>query len=154
MSPQVKTRQGQGTLAPPHVAFEQIFMRQGPTRRYVQGSMRNMRSKLRVLVANEPRSYREAIARVFEATRPRVEVTTIEPEEIDSEVERLAPQMVVCSRVTPAVEATVLAWVELYPGHESFAQISVRGERQTLAEIELDGLLSIVDQAEVLTEAL
>jgi CheY-like chemotaxis protein len=60
---------------------------------------------VRVLVANEPRSYREAFAFAFRTLRPHVEAIVVEPEALEREALRLRPDLVVCDRVTPAVAA-------------------------------------------------
>ena len=99
----------------------------------------------RVLVACELKSYREAIASAFRVLRPDVEVFEAEEEDLDREVERLAPDLVVCSRLSERVEDRVPNWVELYPGCGSRSVVSLRGERSTFEEIELSDLLSIVD---------
>jgi hypothetical protein len=99
----------------------------------------------RVLVACELKSYREAIASAFRVLRPDVEVFEVEEEDLDREVERLAPDLVVCSRLSERVKGRVPNWVELYPGFGSRSVVSLRGERSTFEEIELSDLLSIVD---------
>ena len=109
--------------------------------------------ELRILLTNEPRSYREAIAGTFRALKPNTQVFVAEPEELDAEVERLRPQLVVCSRATPTVEVTTLVWVELYPGHGSISTVSICGERSTVVGIELADLLSAIDRAENLAKA-
>jgi hypothetical protein len=99
----------------------------------------------RVLVACELKSYREAIASAFRVLRPGVEVFEVEEEDLDREVERLAPDLVVCSTLSERVEGHVPNWVELYPGCGSRSLVSQRGERSTFEEIELSDLLSIID---------
>ena len=44
---------------------------------------------LRILLANEPRSYREAIAGAFRVLKPTAEVFVVDPTMLDAEVERL-----------------------------------------------------------------
>jgi len=107
---------------------------------------------VRILLANEPRSYREAIAGAIRNLKPLVEVDEVEPEALDSEVERYAPHLVICSRLTPLVESEALAWVELYPGHGALSSVGLRGERSTVARMELAELLAIADQAEIMAE--
>jgi hypothetical protein len=103
---------------------------------------------IRVLLVNEPRSYREAIATAVRALGPAgVEVFLAEAEDLEREVNRLAPDLVVCSRLSEAVEERVLSWVELYPGHGSKSRIGVGPERTTVEEIELPELLSVVERA-------
>jgi hypothetical protein len=106
----------------------------------------------RVLVANELRSYREAIAEVFRRLRPNVEVSEAEPADLDGETMRLRPDLVVCTRVTPLVELSVRAWVELYPGCEPHSVINLGERRRTLEDAQLSDLLEILDRAEALAQ--
>jgi|SRR5829696_6009402 hypothetical protein len=100
----------------------------------------------RVLVACEVRSYREAIAAAFRLLRPNVEVFEAEDEDLDWEVGRLGPDLVVCSRLTAWVENRAPNWVELYPEYGQRSVVSVRGERSTIEEIQLSDLLSVIDE--------
>jgi len=101
---------------------------------------------VRILVACELRSYREAIAAAFRILRPSIEVFEAEEENLDREVGRLGPDLVLCSRLTARVEDSVPNWVELYPGCGSRSIVSLRGERSTIEEIQLSDLLYIVDR--------
>lgn len=101
---------------------------------------------MRVLVANAPLSYREAMAATFRMLRPNVEVLLVNPESLDLEVERFCPDMVVCSRVTSLVESRVSVWVDLYPDGDRRATVSIGGRRTETAGLELDDLLSIIDR--------
>jgi hypothetical protein len=103
-------------------------------------------SKIRVLMANEPRSYREAIALALQAARPYAEVVTAEPEALDDEVERFGPRLVICSRVTAFVEAEVPVWVELYSDHGPNSTVSFGGKRSTVVGMELEDLIHIFDR--------
>ncbi len=109
-------------------------------------SVAGVMHQLRVVVANEPRAYREAIATVFQALRPLVVVIDVEPVHLDQEVIDRSPQLVICSWLTEAVRARSLSWVVLYPGGNSRVVINVAGEQTTVADIEFDGLLSVVDR--------
>src|SRR4028119_1793743 len=80
--------------------------------------------ELRILLTNEPRSYREAIAGAIRSIKPNTEVFVAGPEELDAKVKRLSPQPVICSHATPTVELRSLVWVELYPDHGSISPIS------------------------------
>ena len=107
-------------------------------------------AELRVLLANEPRSYRESIAAVFRQVRPGLEVKVVEPETLESNVARFDPDVTICSRVTGAVRDRVPVWVELYPEHAAHSVASIGGRTTEYAEIQLPDLLSIVDRAEEL----
>lgn len=102
----------------------------------------------RILVACELQSYRQALAAAFRELRPDVEVFEAAKEDLDREVERLAPDLVVCSRLTARVENYAASWVELYPDHEASSVVSVLGERSTVEKIQLSDLLSIIDNTE------
>ncbi|HEX2728779.1 MAG TPA: hypothetical protein VHM16_03430 [Rubrobacteraceae bacterium] len=102
--------------------------------------------KPRILIANDLLSYREAIATALQALRPSVEVLMAEPGKLDLEVQRASPGMVVCDRVTTMVRKEVPVWVELYPEGEQLAVISIRRQRSTATGIELNDLVSIIDQ--------
>jgi hypothetical protein len=108
--------------------------------------------KTLVLLANEPRAYRESIAQVFRQLRPNVEVMIAEPGELDDRVLRLAPEMVVFSEATGVVRDRVPVWVELYPGYGAESVIGVGGERSTIGEIQLSDLLAVIDRAERLAQ--
>jgi hypothetical protein len=101
-------------------------------------------------MANEPRAYREGIAAVIGQLRPGVEVRTVEPSALDTSIERLSPDMVICSKATDALKGGVRVWVELYPENDALSVANIGGRRMEYAEIQLPDLLSIVDRAEEL----
>ena len=102
---------------------------------------------MRVLVANEPRSYREAFGRAFLALRPNVETIIVEPRTLDWEALRLTPDLVICDRVTPVVAATVRSWIELRVEDEALVAASnSRAFPADVREIELDDLLAFIDR--------
>lgn len=98
-------------------------------------------------MANEPRAYREGIAAVIGQLRPGVEIEMVEPNALDTSIERFLPDMVVCSKATSALKGGVRVWVELYPDNDASSVASVGGRRTEYAEIQLPDLLSIVDKA-------
>src|SRR5690348_11650951 len=54
-------------------------------------------NSIRILVANEPRAYRDVMAAAFQILCPQHEVISIVPEELDTAVARLDPHLVLCS---------------------------------------------------------
>jgi hypothetical protein len=104
-------------------------------------------AELRVLLANEPRSYRESVAAVFRQLRPGLEVKVVEPEALESNVARFDPDVAICSRVTGVVRDRVPVWVELYPEHAAHSVASEGGRRTEFAEIQLLDLIGILDRA-------
>ena len=104
--------------------------------------------KLRMLLANEPRSYRETLAAALQALRPEAEVRAVDPEALDGEVENFTPHLVVSSRVTEALRDEALSWVELYPDHGSLSEVSVGKRHAIVEQLDLADLTSIMDQTE------
>ncbi len=106
-------------------------------------------TRTRVLVTNEPRSYREAIAAVFRWTQPGlvvvVVVVAVEPDGLDAGVERCAPDLVVCSRETEKARGRAPARIGLYPEGEAGSVMIVDGEEQAVGNVQLSDLLSVVD---------
>jgi hypothetical protein len=101
-------------------------------------------------MANEPQAYREGIAAVIGQLRPAVEIETVEPNALDDSIKRFSPDMVICSKTTETLEASVRVWVELYPENGALSVANIGGRRMEYTEIQLPDLLSIVDKAEEL----
>jgi hypothetical protein len=113
-------------------------------------SARRRRGRLRVLTANEPRAYREGIAAVISQLRSEAEIESVEPNALDTSIERFSPDMVICSKATDALKGRVRVWVELYPENAPLSVASIGGRSMEYAQIQLLDLLSIVDKAEEL----
>jgi hypothetical protein len=121
-----------------------------PEDRAEEGPPARRRGRARILMANEPRAYREGIAVVISQLRPAVEVETVEPNALDDSIRRYVPDMVICSKATETLKGRVRVWVELYPENGAVSVANVGGRRTEYTEIQLPDLLSIVDKAEEL----
>ena len=109
---------------------------------------------VRVLVALELCTYRQAIASALQYSRPRAAISISDPEDLDSEMERVEPQVVICSQSTQPVRDGALCWVKmLMVGEEMRAIVSVKGLASTIVpNIKLVELEALIDRAEVLAE--
>lgn len=109
---------------------------------------------MRTLIANEPRVYREVISEALTRLRPLVEVFCVETEDLDREVARFGPHLVICSRLTESVRERCPLWVVLYPEGEDRAEIGGDGSlgiaARLLAGAGVAELLSVVDEAAAL----
>ena len=105
---------------------------------------------MRILLANEPRAYRDVISGTLGVLYPDFEILTAEPKELGEELLRSSPHLVICSRITPIIEANAPVWIELYPGHTSGAVVDLRGEREAIPEMNFERLLSTIDRARAL----
>jgi hypothetical protein len=95
----------------------------------------------RILVANELTSYRQSIAIVLRELQPGVEVFEIDPKTLEGEVARLAPDLVICTRVTAVVRERAANWVELYPECKPFSTFCIGGEHRAMEDVQLSDLL-------------
>jgi hypothetical protein len=102
---------------------------------------------MKVLLAIEPRSYREAIGEALRGLRPHLEVTVAEPEDLWEEIERFEPALVIADQPDTAGGR---GWVEFRPYLEPPATIYLGGRRRDLKKVDLPDLLSVVDEAEEL----
>jgi hypothetical protein len=92
-----------------------------------------------VLVAFEDqyRAYREVIGAAIQVLRPQVEVTTTGLDDLEAEVERLDPQLVICSRDRPASLPPVVTWAKVP------IELSPRS-----SDVTLETLLAVIDGVE------
>jgi hypothetical protein len=104
--------------------------------------------KIRVVLANEPRAYRETLAEALRNLCPRAAVVIVEPAALPEYVRRCAPHLVLGSDLDPALLADLVCWVDLYPHGERHAVISIGGERTIVDHVDLAGLLRLVEQTE------
>lgn len=110
-------------------------------------------SSTRVLVATEPRAYREVMAGALQELRPGAEILLVEPDDLDAALTRLRPHLVVSSRSVETLPDCPIAWVLLYPSGATTALICVDGRRTTLGDLPFERLLSLVDEAGVPSRA-
>jgi hypothetical protein len=103
---------------------------------------------MRVMMANSPRAYREVISAALKELRPNLQIFTAKPEDLDEEFRRLSPHLVVCNWVTELVEREAHCWIELYPDGASESVVSLDGQKITCPEMDLEALLSVLDEAE------
>jgi hypothetical protein len=99
---------------------------------------------VRILVANHPAAYRDALARTLAAVRPDAAIATAPASAVPFAALE-AYDLVICSRATAALESAPCAWVELYPANTSPSRVSLGGVVRTLDDPTLDDLIAIVD---------
>lgn len=110
---------------------------------------------MNILVAIEPRAYREVIGEAIGALRPQHAVTVVAPVSLGPALVRLSPEVVISGRpdgfagegVAGGVAGGALAWIEFRPYARPEAKISLKGQRRELEEVDLEDLLAVVDEA-------
>jgi hypothetical protein len=92
--------------------------------------------RIQVLVAFEGvyRAYREVLAAGIQVLRPQLEVTTTDLTNLEGEIARLDPQVVIASVGKPASVRDDVAW----------AKVSIDSAPQS--EVTLEALLTLIDE--------
>ena len=114
--------------------------------------MRSVRI-VRILVAVEPRMYREVIALSLHQHRPDAEVLICPPESLEGEIGRFGPHLLVLDDnggTAPDGLSEVLYRVEILLGAGMDARISVDGRAREVKDIGTEDLLAVVDEAEIM----
>ena len=112
--------------------------------------MRSVRI-VRILVAVEPRMYREVIALSLHQHRPDAEVLICPPESLEGEIGRFGPHLLVLGDnggTAPDGLTEVLSRVEILLAASMDAKISVDGQAREVNNICTEDLLAVVDEAE------
>lgn len=107
-------------------------------------------SGVRVLVAIEPRSYREIIGCAIAGLRPDLEVSVVQPEELLAETARLEPEVVIHSRPEEPL-AGVTTWIGLPEDPAVPATLYRGGHRSEMPGFDLEKLISVLDETILIT---
>ncbi len=103
---------------------------------------------MRIVIANEPRAYREVLQQTFAALRPHLEVIIVEPDDLASAMAHLSPHIVFSSRIISTMTTNPLTWIALYPEGERVVVLDIAGQQTVTADVEFDDLIAIVDETE------
>ncbi len=107
---------------------------------------------MRLLIAYEDSHnlYSEAMERVIRDSRPHLEIEVARMSELEVEIERFEPHMVLSERPNPAYPGGRGAWVKhsYEPGEPS--EVCLDGRRWELDNPTLDELQAIIDETEEL----
>jgi hypothetical protein len=106
--------------------------------------------RLRLVVANDPRSYRETIATAIQRLRPDVEIMVVDPADLADQVELWRPHMVISSVPVAWAGDCPLCWVALYPARKTQVVVTVAGQQTRARDIDLAELLAVVDRTAAL----
>ena len=97
-----------------------------------------------IILANEPRAYREVIAGTLRALHPGLAIAVLEPAELLPRLRRARPALVIHSEVAPTAEIGAPALVQLYPDGAGHAVVDLVGQRTIVADFALDDLLALI----------
>jgi len=102
---------------------------------------------VRVLVAIEPKMYREVLALHISQQRPQSEVVLASPENLEATVERTRPHLTIANEVPPMLKERGF-WVEVPTDGWLDTHISADGYSTTLHDVSLEDLVAVMDKAE------
>ncbi len=102
----------------------------------------------RVLIAFEPRMYREVLVTALRRHRPLVESVLAEPAALDHTAGIFEPHLIVCNHATQMVRDSAAAWVEVQVRDSLNAVTCVDGKRSEIQNFSLDDVLAVLDEAE------
>lgn len=107
-----------------------------------------------ILIAIEPRSYREAIGDAVQTLRPHLEVTVVDPANLMVEIMRRDPVLVICGQPeAPRAGCGRSGWFEYRPYERPEARINIEGEYSEMEDVDLDDILSVVDECAAIVDA-
>ena len=112
-----------------------------------------MHSAVRVIVAIEPRMFREALAFSLRNERPEVEVSLVgSTDELVAEVERTGAHFIVANEIPPAArEREGLYWIEVSEARSDkslTAEISADGYSRSVRDLRVEHVLGALDRVE------
>jgi hypothetical protein len=112
---------------------------------------------VRVLLAfeEEYRLYGEAVATAIRTFRSYVQVATTNTDELEAEVERFGPQLVICSSPIPSnpVDPQLIASIELSPDPDQPSSFRVGERHWESTNPTMGKTLSAVDETNLLYSA-
>src|SRR5438874_2263901 len=101
---------------------------------------------IHLVVANEPRSYRESLAGALAQERPADRVVAVDPGSLPA----LEGTVVICSQVTPEVARRADGWVLLRPDGD--VAVSSVSDREAMAHH--SGLQAVLDAVDRVADSL
>src|SRR3954463_2040876 len=105
---------------------------------------------MRVLIVYEDshRSYGEAMVGAVRANRPGLDVALVHLRELEAELERLDPHLVMSGRANTFDTGERAAWGLLSDKPEEPSEVCIGGRRRRLENPGLEEMLKIIDETE------
>jgi hypothetical protein len=109
---------------------------------------------MRALIVYEDshRSYGEAMVGAIQASRPGLEVALAHLRELEAELERFDPHLVVSSRPNTFEVGGRAAWVLLSDDPEEPSEVCIDGRHRSLENPGLEQILEIIDDTAELVQ--
>lgn len=105
-----------------------------------------MTESLRILIANEPRAYRDAHGGMLRELLPGAEIQITEAGQIEQCFETFAPHLIICSTLTETIRLRAFAWVLLYPDDADLAVVCIDNQQSVVHGISINDLITVVER--------
>jgi hypothetical protein len=114
--------------------------------------MKGRDDAMRILIAYEDshRSYGQTLAGAIRGLRPVVETAVVQVRELEAEVGRFDPHLVVCNRPNTFDLGGRLAWLRLSDEPEEPSEFCLAGRRWGAENPGLDEVLAFIEETEKL----
>jgi hypothetical protein len=112
--------------------------------------MRDRDDAVRILIAYEDshRSYGQTMAGALRGLRPVVETAVVQVRELEAEVGRFDPHVVVCNRPNTVEPGGRLGWVRLSDEPDETSEFCLAGQRWGAENPGLEEVLAFIDETE------
>lgn len=105
-----------------------------------------MTDSLRILIANEPRAYREALGGMLRQVLFDAEVRMTGADRVEEAFQTFSPHLVICSTRMEQVLARAHAWILLYPDDADLAVVYLEAQQSIIPRVSVDDLLAVVQR--------
>jgi hypothetical protein len=106
---------------------------------------------MRVLVAISPAMYRQTLTHVLTQRRPNIEIKTVDPSDLDREVELFKPDLLISQDTLSDVGYSVFSWVEILYSDNMGAHVRVDDrELRMVEDMDIEDLLTALDETQEL----
>jgi len=105
-----------------------------------------MAESLRVLMANEPRSYRDVHGAMLRQLFPGATFQVVESDQVPAEFAAFAPHLVICSTLTKTIKDQAFAWILLYPDDANLAVVCVDNQQSLIQAVTIEDLATVVER--------
>lgn len=85
-----------------------------------------------ILIGNNLPLYREVLVSMVRAARPDLAVKAVSHLDLDAEVARSRPALVICSAVSQAIVEHCPSWILLFPDQRDEAIFMIAGDKRVL----------------------
>jgi hypothetical protein len=98
-----------------------------------------------ILIGNNLPLYREVLASTLRVARPDLTIQAVLPSELDDEVLRARPCLVICSVVSETIVEHCPAWIHLFPDQRDEAIVMVGGECKAITQAGIRDLVDVLE---------